>query len=373
MGDEAPQRLQLLAAGFNAHGQILNSQNGDVRTFTSILADSNAEDIRILFSSWSSTILLADKRLIGLGYQALDQNPCLENDDDSSLKLTSAFGDHNGMLGCLESASGKLYLLEEGRLVCQGDDSPLLAHASVAGNEKVAIAFKQAPNGRLCHILQFDSFAEFLEWYRDPGNVELEAEKQHFMLPGRPRQLLAGTGTFLLLMEGGEVYSWGDARYSSLGRSITDITPERLGLVEALGGLKIEKIACGGWMSAALSEDGALYLWGTGMPGTDRTIRCLREAPAAGDVVLVDLPSSENSGEPLDMADIGVGDNHIAAITKDGGLFVVGDNDNGQVGIGREQALLDDWVQVQGSGAFQRVVCGPKSTFVFLKREHATP
>lgn len=160
------------------------------------------------------------------------------------------------------------------------------------------------------------------------------------------------------------MYSWGDARYSSLGRSIADAPAERPGPIEALGGLKIKKIACGGWLNAALSEDGACYLWGAGAPGTDQTIRCLREA-GAGEVVLVEL-SFERGTEPLDILDVAVGDNYIVLLAEGNLCFAAGENRNGQLGLGHFDHFVDDWTQIPlGASRVYSVVCGPKSTYAF--------
>ena len=356
---EAPP--DLFVAGFNAHSQLSTSINSDIRYFTPI--EPYVNNARVLFTCWSSTKLLQDNHLIGLGFQKLKHRV----EAKLAETLFDAFGDHTGMLGCIDT-SGRLYLIsEETGLVCGStDSSPVLGHIALAGNGKVAITFKQAPSGRLCHILQFDTFADFFTWFQDPSNVQLDPEKQHFMMQGRPKQLIANTATFLVLMEGGEVYSWGDPRYQSLGRSIVGgeaVPAEKPGLVEALGGLRISKVASGGWMGAALSEDGALYIWGTGTPGTDQTIRPLRESGGAGNVVLVELP--EAGAEPLDVTEVGVGDNHIAVVTEDQRLFVVGSNSNGQLGLGSDEAFFDGWTEVPTMHSRQHVVCGPKATFLF--------
>jgi len=228
------------------------------------------------------------------------------------------------------------------------------------------VTFKQAPDGKLAHVLQFSSQQEFWTWFRDPSAFKLDAEKQHFMLPGRPLQLLAGTGTFTLLMEGGEVYTWGDPRYRSLAREIADAPAERPTLVDALGGLKIVKIAAGGWVGAAVSEDGAGYIWGTGSPGggDEKAIEPLR---GDGDVMLVEL---EDEGEVLDVIDIGVGEGYLLVVVEGGRLFGVGANRNGQVGLGDgSPEFVEDWTEIPSGLGFRHVVCGPKASFVFRDSE----
>jgi hypothetical protein len=365
---------QIFAAGLNTHNQIQENGGKDLRSFVPILDRDEGPGIaRILFTCWSSTVLIQGTKLSGTGFQKLSQTLSTQVAD----ALVDGFGDHNGMIGCLDTG-GNLYLVSDaGELVNQStESSPKIGHITLAGNGKLALSFKQAPNGRLCHILQFETFEEFKAWFHDPSRVQIEPEKQHFMMQGRPIQLVANTGTFTVLMEGGEVYTWGDPRYRSLGRGIADTPAQRPGLLEALGGLKIVKIAAGGWMCAALAEDRAAYVWGAGMPGTDNTVQFLRDA-GSGEVSLVSIPSSQDAeAESLDIVDVGVGDNHLAVISEGGRLFVAGDNKNGQLSLGIDEVWVDDWNEVpktDSSSSFCGVTCGPKATFASTSTQTQQP
>lgn len=356
--------LHLVAAGLSAHGQIREGGSKDIRSFVPISgSDGAGKGARVIFAGWSSTAIIDDSGIRGEGHQNFSCSLAPETTN----KLIDGFGDHNGMLGCLDT-EGNVYLISEANeFICHStESSPKIGHIALAGNEKLAISFKQAPNGRLCHILQFESLDEFKTWFKDPSGVQIDPEKQHFMVQGRPIQLVAGIGTFMVLMEGGEVYTWGDPRYQSLGRSIADVPAFRPGLVEALGGLKVSKVAAGGWMNAALTEDRAAYVWGAGMPGTDKTIKLLQEA-GAGEVALVSISSSRDGDvEPLDIMDVGVGDNHIAIVTDGGRLFIVGNNKNGQLGLSSDEAWVDEWTdapRVANKSNFRGIVCGPQATF----------
>ena len=369
LGNEnAVEVVKILCAGLNAHGQLVDQHKDDSRTFHSEGPYSTSPEI--FFSGWSTTAILHHDHLILRGHQSL-QIPL----DTSKPKLRCGFGDHNGLIGCLDTEGG-LHLLsgttspdqQSTALERHGDDdSPPLSHVALAGNGKLAVTFKQAPNARLTHVVEFNELDGFLKWHSDPS---ASYPAQHHMLPGKPKQLLAGTGTFLMLMEGSEVYTWGDPRYRSLGRSTTGegATPaDKPGLVEALGGLKVEKIACGGWLNAAVTTEMALYIWGSGTPGTDRKIKCLDEA-GAGEVVLVDMSQDDNDRfqDFVDVVDVGVGDNHIAAITEGGRMFVVGDNRNGQLGLGQDETFFESWTPVEILSGVRSVVCGPKATFAIV-------
>lgn len=371
--ESSNSHLKLFAAGFNAHSQLDPKHRDDVHAFTPTAANLDEKSVDVLFAGWSSTVLISGSRIWSLGHQQLDTtSTTLTGAEGQQSRPRCAFGDHNGIVGFLDHGASLTRVVEVPSLqdvrvrlaTVTIEASPSLSHVALAGNDRIAVTFKQAPNGRLCHLAEFDNLERFFMWYEDPSG-EGNYPGEHHMLPGRPKQLLANTATFLLLMEDGEVYSWGDPRHQSLGRPIVGdgaAPADKPGMVEAVGGLRIRKLASDGWLSAALSEDGALYLWGAGMPGADKSIKCLREA-GAGEVALVDLPGE--GGEPLDVIDVAVGDGHVAAVAADHRLYVVGDNRNGQLGLGSEEDFFEDWTVTALSGDIHRVVCGPKATFAF--------
>lgn len=362
VADTALKNLQILATGLNAHSQLSAHSTQDLNSFTPVTTPSSPDTVRLLYAGWSTTVLQLGSQVLGLGLQDFTSDVSAAGGD-----LFDAVGDEDGLLECLDP-EGRLWTCgDEGfKCVADPDGSPLIGHLALAGNGKVAITFKQAPSGRLCHVLCFDSLDELRAWYANPAEVSYNAEKQHFMMQGQPRQLLAGTGTFLLRMESGEVYSWGDSRYSSLGRSITDTPAEHPGAVEALGGLKIKKVACGGWLNAALSEDGACYLWGANTPGTEHTIKCLQHA-GAGEIVLVEL-LNKAEGEPLDVLDVAIGDNHVVLLADGNQCFAAGESKNGQLALGRFESFVNDWTAIDRKGSrIDSIICGPKSTYVFAE------
>ena len=368
----------LFAAGFNAHGQLTphnsSDEGKDVCTFHPIAAD-----VEVLFAGWSSTVL----RSTSTGQISSRGHQQIVNSNAAVMGEAKAIGTHEGLLGYLNSDESKLFWMtsstkpgDSGKPEDQPvhlvditkDTSPSLAHIALAANDRIALTFRQAPNGKLCHIVEFANPDSFLAWFHNPSGEGLGPAKHH-MLPGRPKQLVANTATFLLLMEGGEVYSWGDGRYRSLGRGIDVVPADVPGVVEALGGLRIVKVTMGGWMSAAVSADGAAYLWGAGDPGADAgrgKIACLGGV-GVGEVALVEVLDAQ--GEVLDVVDVAIGDAHVAIVTGDGQLWVVGENRNGQLGLGEddeERVFVEEWTVVPGLRNVRRVVCGPRATFVVV-------
>ena len=366
---------KIWTAGFNAFQQ-LSSREGDVWEFEPLLPNKlisiNNDELELFFSGWSSTALRHGSQIHSLGFQNFATEIPTASE---SVELRNPFGsDQHGLLGCLDSEGRVLLLHDAGHgakaTLAPTDDpeSPPISNLALAGNERVAVTFKQAPNARLTHIAEFTSFENFTKWHSNPSSAE-NYPAEHHMLPGRPKQLLANGANFILLLEEGEVYTWGYPRFRTLARPIagSDAVPaDKPGILDALGGLKIASIQCGpgvGWLASALSEDGALYLWGTPMPGEDGVIKCLRDA-GPGEVALVEIIPGMNA-EPVDVVSAGIGRNHVAVVTENGDLFVVGDNGNGQLGLGKERPFLEDWTRVPSLHGVRQVLAGPKATFAF--------
>ncbi|KAI6812923.1 hypothetical protein KC332_g14745 [Hortaea werneckii] len=379
---QAGKKQQLLAAGFNAHGQLDASHNEDLQSFQPVQILPGEQDVDVFFAGWSQTVLASKSptdsnghgtNLCFLGFSGHDHDADTNGGKrHKALGLDCGIGELDGLKAYVEE-DGSLYWLSRTTWTTSADDDhPKVGQIALAGNGRVALTFKTAPASTMCHVVEFETLEKATGWYSDPADKTKRPDKHH-MLYGRLRQLLAAATTFLLLMEDGSVYSWGDPRHQSLGRPINGeeaTAADSPGIIEALGGLKIDKIACGGWLNAALAtEDGALYLWGAAAgPACEHAIKCLSEADP-GEVVLVDLVSEE--GEPTgdidapDVVDVGVGSAHVAAVTEAGHLYVVGANDTGQLGLGIDEAFSEDWQMVTGLRNIRRTICGPRSTFAF--------
>ncbi|USW48681.1 Putative regulator of chromosome condensation 1/beta-lactamase-inhibitor protein II [Septoria linicola] len=333
----------LYGAGFNAHQQLSANTKNDLKSFEVIYEAKNS-NCRVLFAEWSTVVLVDGNRIVSRGFQQIDDNL-----EDAAQNLTSAIGDHDGLKACVDT-EGNLYLVKgeangKQSLVRKGNESsPRIARLARASNGRIAMIAKQAPNGNLCHLTEFESLENFQKWYQDPvgdGTYSIG----HHMLPGRPKSLVANTANFVLLMESGCVWTWGDSRYRSLGRSISGegaVHSSVPGEVQAVGGLKVVSIAAGGWQAAALSEDGALYVWGAASPGSDSGVKFLEP----DEVNLVNITGG-NDDEPLDITGVSIGSDHIAVVAENGQLYAAGNNSNGQLGIAFGEEFVEDFQMVE--------------------------
>ncbi|CAM9277211.1 unnamed protein product, partial [Hapterophycus canaliculatus] len=147
------------------------------------------------------------------------------------------------------------------------------------------------------------------------------------------KDVACGEEHTLVLLDTGQVFSWGCGRNGRLGlEDIFDRTPACH--VEALDGIEIEAVSCGVSHSLAICSKGTCFAWGKNTRGqcgdTDnvssdvspctRTVgRSTSRTSEANDPV---LPQSCNLPSPLVM--IAGGREHSLALTRCGALFSFG-------------------------------------------------
>ena len=75
--------------------------------------------------------------------------------------------------------------------------------------------------------------------------------------------------------------------------------------------------------------------------------------------------------EGMDVLDVGVGDGHIITLTEDGGVWVCGRGEMGQLGLGRESRFETGWKKVVpswGKGKVVGVKAGGWGSWVLVKK-----
>ncbi|EKD17041.1 putative Serine/threonine-protein kinase Nek9 [Drepanopeziza brunnea f. sp. 'multigermtubi' MB_m1] len=271
--------MELWASGLNAWGQLdFSDRNGgdefakdDLKSFKCILEDHS---IQILRTSISATLVSTHAGLRTAGTP------------DKFIQL------------------------------CQRSDG--LPNTAIAGNDQRA---EFTPGGKDTHILtqykSFDDAAQTLGEYEEMEDI------------------VANQTTFTALAKSGRIYTWGDARYPNcLGRDIGENPAGEPSIVEDLAEVAasgIKKISSGGYVTAALTRDNDVYVWG-GRAGQKPLIDGLEGSPTP-----IDL-----DGE--DFLDIAVGMNHMLVLTTGRKLLVVGLGENGQLGLDVKE--VENWTKV---------------------------
>uniref|UniRef100_A0A1B6LQS4 Uncharacterized protein n=1 Tax=Graphocephala atropunctata TaxID=36148 RepID=A0A1B6LQS4_9HEMI len=186
--------------------------------------------------------------------------------------------------------------------------------------------------------------------YNMPNKLDMRGEKIVDMACGRSH--------ILMLSERGEVFSVGEGSRGQLGHGELE-DEEEPRLVEALAGLVVVAVACGGWHSCALTADGDLYSWGWNMAGQ---LGLLNQEPR-GKVSVQAVPQVvdwlDQSG--VQVSQVACGARHTVVLLDDGSVWGCGWNGYGQLALAGMDSV-DHMTRLSADGNVQRIVCGPWST-----------
>lgn len=130
----------------------------------------------------------------------------------------------------------------------------------------------------------------------------------------------------------------------------------------ALDGIPITKVVARGWLSAALSHERDVYLWGGRLGARERWIGAERDIPAEQNTngeqsTPTNPPPSDNEDDVqllhapagADVADVAVGDGWVVIVTAGGTVWGCGEGQWGQLGTGR-RGWEREWVEGRVEG-----------------------
>ncbi|KAG6013397.1 hypothetical protein E4U54_006811 [Claviceps lovelessii] len=186
------------------------------------------------------------------------------------------------------------------------------------------------------------------------------------------REVAAYEAGFVVLFQDGTVATLGDSRYQEcLARDITqeseaDDTLELVPDLMSLGD-PVRHISANGYVLAALTESGSVYIWGRKSPGS-------RGRGAGFFEELSAIPNYCEVAGGLDMQDFALGESHAIALATDGDVYVIGTNRNGQLGLGQgRDAVVREWSRIELNLAtghhVESVAAGPRSSFIVTARK----
>jgi alpha-tubulin suppressor-like RCC1 family protein len=142
--------------------------------------------------------------------------------------------------------------------------------------------------------------------------------------------IAAGSDHALALTEDGAVFAWGSNQYGALGigngtPGFHNPVPARVGAGSALAGKMVTAIAAASSRGMALSEDGQVFGWGKNWNGE------LGTGGTASEL----LPVAVDTGGALAgkfVTKLSCGASHTAVLARDGSMFAWGNNGNGELG-----------------------------------------
>eukprot|EP01135_Chromosphaera_perkinsii_P001963 Nk52_evm10s215 gene=Nk52_evmTU10s215 len=163
---------------------------------------------------------------------------------------------------------------------------------------------------------------------------------------GHVRDVACGRDHTVCCTKEGAVYAWGSGANHQLGLGDSN-AHEKPQLVSDLQHVQISKVACGAYFSAALAEDGSVYMWGSGEEGQLGVNKKHVKRP-----ILVDsLPEQAVS--------LACGYYHTLILGLSGAVYAFGEGEMGKLGLGNERDTSKP-TKVNGLGTIRHISCGSR-------------
>ncbi|NWR20694.1 RPGR regulator, partial [Emberiza fucata] len=177
--------------------------------------------------------------------------------------------------------------------------------------------------------------------------------------PEKPKLAVCGRNHTLVYTEKGNVYAAGGNSEGQLGLGDTEERTTFHLIRFFTNQHKIKQLSAGSYTSAAVTEDGQLFVWGDNSEGQ---IGLASEAS-------VRVPCKVDIGKPVSFVSCGY--YHSALITGDGELYTFGEAVNGKLGLFPEQ-LKNNRVPQPVLGIMEKVnkvACGGEHTVVLTETD----
>ncbi|XP_077351382.1 putative E3 ubiquitin-protein ligase HERC4 isoform X2 [Festucalex cinctus] len=189
----------------------------------------------------------------------------------------------------------------------------------------------------------------FEECVRVPRNIKTLTDVQI-------TQVACGYWHSLALSKGSQVFSWGQNRYGQLGFGVNGQSISTPQIVNSLQGVPFAQISAGGAHSFALTLSGAVFGWGRNKFGqlglSDSNDRC--------------FPALLKSLRSQRVIFVSCGEDHTAALTKEGGVFTFGAGGYGQLGHNSTNHEINPRKVFELMGnVVTQIACGRQHTLAF--------
>ena len=159
-----------------------------------------------------------------------------------------------------------------------------------------------------------------------------------YLLPDgskRVKQVSLGERHSAAITTDGSLYTWGNSWEGQLGNGTTEHSSVPIKIMD-----NVASVSLGAFHSAAITTDGSLYMWGDNFYGQ------FGNGKSGGNEY--EYNEKVDSNIPIkimdNVASVSLGSRHSAAITRDGSLYMWGDNGRGGLGNGTTE---DSYVPIK--------------------------
>ena len=240
----------------------------------------------------------------------------------------SVFIDGEGRLSSCGSAYGEPGLLGHGEGVTRLNTPTKLPSPLLGGERAVSVAAGDS------HNLAVTTDGAVWSWGGGDFGKLGHGDEQHQCQPKKIEALAgqrvvavtAGDQHNLAITADGAVWSWGDRIFGKLGHGDQQAQwqPQK---IEAFAGRRVVAVSAGAHHSLALTADGALWSWGSGLSGR----------LGHGDTQEQLLPKKVEAFASQRVIALSAGLRHSLALTADGAVWSWGFASSGRLGHGDQQ------------------------------------
>ncbi|XP_056902787.1 probable E3 ubiquitin-protein ligase HERC4 [Takifugu flavidus] len=229
-----------------------------------------------------------------------------------------------------------VFLLDDGTVyTCGCNDLGQLGHEKPRKKPEHVVALDAqiivAVSGGESHTLALNDKGQIFSWgLGSDGQLGLNNFEECVRVPRNIKclsdvqiaQVACGYRHSHALSKGGQVFSWGQNQFGQLGLGMHGSSISTPQLIQSLQGIPFAQLSAGGAHSFAITLSGAVFGWGRNKFGqlglndtNDRWFPALLKSLRSQRVIYVSC-----------------GEDHTAALTKEGGVFTFGAGGYGQLG-----------------------------------------
>lgn len=289
------------------------------------------------------------------------------------------FGRHDtsGILGFIHPSQSTLTTFSTPSEIAQGAlpvsttsfaTSPWTIHSITFTAADATLVHVAPRNGEQATIIELPSLQHLHDFLESP-NADYIARTTF-----PPARVTTNIATLTALSQSGTLHTLAtDRRFARAAGRDPDVSSETVQPVPFLEQSAITKVAAGGLYTAALADDGELFMWGQAIAGTPGELRCLVDRDDDDD----EYVRTVSVGEGVRVVDVAVGPVHVLVAGEGGGskwVWAAGDNRHGALGLGVEmegKEFVEEFVVVEGlkGKRVKQMVCAGMSSYVVVKAD----